>query len=166
MADIHIKGLSELQKYLDTLPAKIEKNVVRGAMRAGMKVVLPVVQSMVPTKTGLLKAGLKLGTRSRGGRVTAYVKATGPHAYLARWMEYGTKAHRISGRKGGFLSFGGKVVKAVDHPGIKDPKKFMRPALDSQAGAAVVAAAQYMKARLASKHGIDTADVVIGGEDE
>jgi hypothetical protein len=41
----------------------------------------------------------------------------------------------------------------------------MRPALDAQASAAVVAAAEYMKDRLATKHGLDTSDVVIEGDE-
>lgn len=164
--EIHVKGLAELQKYLDTLPAKVEKNVLRGSLRAGMKTVLPVAQQNLSasSKTGLLRAGLKLGTRTRGGTVTAFVKASGPHAYLAPWVEFGTKAHNIAAKKGGWLSFGGIFAKDVAHPGAR-PRKFLRPALDQQASAAVVAAAEYMKNRLATKHGIDTSDVVIDGDE-
>lgn len=164
MADIHVKGLAALQKVLDQLPAKIERNVLRGSLRAGMAVVLPVAKHGVRRVSGKLQDGLKLGTRTKGGRVTAFIKASGPHAFLAKWVEFGTAAHKISAKSGGMLSFGGRFVKSLQHPGAK-PRKFMRPALDSQASAAVNAAAQYMKARLASKHGLDTAHIQLDGDE-
>lgn len=34
--EISISGLKELEEVLNTLPAKIEQNVMRGAMRAGL----------------------------------------------------------------------------------------------------------------------------------
>jgi hypothetical protein len=40
----------------------------------------------------------------------------------------------------------------------------MRPALDGQSSAAVVAAGEYIKKRLATKHGLDTADINIEAE--
>lgn len=162
--EIHVKGLRELQAFLDTLPAKVEKNIMRGALRAGMKTIQPVAKANVHSVSGLLAAGLKIGTNSRGGRVTASLKAKGPHAYLARWVEFGTRAHHIAAKKGGFLAFGGIFAKSIAHPGAK-PKPFLRPALDQQATAAVVAAAEYMKARLETKHGLDTADIVIDGDE-
>ena len=41
----------------------------------------------------------------------------------------------------------------------------MRPALDSQATRAVVAAGEYIKRRLATKHGLDTSGVMIEGDE-
>ena len=61
---------------------------------------------------------------------------------------------------GGALSFGGGALQHVDHPGAR-AQPFMRPALDARASDATVAAAQYMKERLATKHGLDTGDVEI-----
>ena len=51
----------------------------------------------------------------------------------------------------------------MNHPGFR-PKPFMRPALDSQANNGVLAAADYIKKRLATKNGINTADIDIGME--
>lgn len=163
MADTHVKGLAELQKFLDTLPAKVEKNIMRGALRAGMKVVQPVAKENVRKVSGLLAAGLKIGTRSRGGRVTAMLRATGKHGFVAKWIEYGTKAHNIAAKLGRDLSFGGIFRGVVAHPGAK-PKPFMRPALDGQAQGAVIAAAEYVKNRLATKQGLDTSYVMIEGD--
>lgn len=166
MADIHVTGLKELNEFLDTLPAKMQANVMRGALRAGMNVVKPVAAGGVHSVSGLLAAGLKVGTRVRGGTVTARLRATGVHAYIASWVEFGTKAHPIPKRGvvGTILSIGGRFFKSVQHPGAR-PKPFLRPALDSQAQAAVVAAAEYMKRRLETKHGLDTSGVKIEGDE-
>ena len=40
MSEIRVKGLAELQDFLDKLPQKIETNIMRGALRAGAKPVL------------------------------------------------------------------------------------------------------------------------------
>lgn len=159
MSEIKVKGLAELNAFLQQLPAKLEANVLRGALRAGAVVIRDEAKAHAAVHTGALRDGIKVSTRSRRGRVTASVKAGGPHGYLAHWLEFGTKPHRIVA-KGKGLFFGGLFAHAVDHPGTS-PRPFMRPALDSRATAAVVAAAEHMKRRLATKHGLDTADVEI-----
>ncbi len=162
--DVHVRGLAELQKFLDQLPAKIEANVMRGALRAGMNVVKPAAQSGVHSVSGELAKGLRVGTKRKGGVVISYLRARGPHGFVARWVEYGTAAHPIVSRGGHSLAFGGRFVKSVLHPGAK-PKPFMRPALDTQAQAAVIAAGEYTKNRLATKEGLDTSHVTIQGDE-
>jgi len=123
---------------------------------------LPVAKSNIHSVSGELAKGLKLSTNSKGGKVTASIKAKGEHGYVARWVEYGTKPHLITAKPGGGLKLpDGTVLSSVWHKGAK-PHPFLRPSLDRQASAAVVAAAEYMKARLATKHGLDTADIEIG----
>lgn len=159
----HVKGLDALQKFLDTVPVKIEKNIMRGALRAGMNVVKPVAQSNVHSVSWLLAKGLKVGTRARGGTVTANLKATGPHAFIARFLEYGTAAHVISGKVGGMLSFGGVVRRAVNHPGAR-PKPFMRPALDAQSQPALIATGNYVRGRL-TKDGLNASHIMVEGDE-
>ena len=161
MTETHVKGLAELQKFLDQLPAKLEANVMRSALRAGANIVKAQARQNVPVKTGKLRDGLKVSTSSRRGRVTAKVKATGKHAHIAPWLEYGTAAHKITAKKGKGLFFGGLFVKGVQHPGFR-PKPFMRPALDSKAQEATIAVGEAIKKRLAKKHGLDASDVEIG----
>ena len=165
MSDVRVKGLSDLNKFLQQLPAKVEQSVLRGALRAGANVVMAEAKAndWFPVDSGLLRDGLKVTTNSRRGRVTAKVKATGKHAFIAPWLEYGTAAHKITAKKGKGLFFGGLFVKGVQHPGSR-PKPFMRTALDGGAQDAVVAAAEYMKRRLATKNGLDTSSVEIEAE--
>ena len=162
MSNVHIKGGAELNKFLQQLPVKIEQSVLRGALRAGANVVMAEAKANVPVESGQLRDGLKVSTSSRRGRVTAKVKATGKHAHIAPWLEYGTAAHKITA-KGKGMFFGGLFVKGVQHPGSR-PKPFMRPALDGRAQEAVSAAARYMKQRLATKHGLDTSGIEVDDE--
>lgn len=160
MSDVHVTGMKELAKFLDTLAPKIQKNVLRGALRAGMKEVAEDAKAGASVASGLMRDGLKISTNSKGGVVTASLKAKGKHGPLAHLIEFGTAAHRIKAKDGGALKFGGGMVQHVDHPGAR-AQPFMRPALDTRASDATMAAAQYMKERLATKHGMDTSDVEI-----
>jgi HK97 gp10 family phage protein len=156
-ADLYFRGLSDLQAFLDKLPAKIERNVVRGALRAGANVVKPIAQANIHDVSGHLAASLKVTTQSRGGRVTASVYT---REFYAHFVEYGTGPHRIAAYRAGALVINGRLVKSVEHPGAR-ARPFLRPALDTQAGAAVLAAAAYIRSRLATKEGLDTADVTV-----
>lgn len=169
-----VKGLAELQKVLDTLPAKLEKSIMRGALRAGVRTIVPIAKSNIHNVSGELARTLDrkeaIGTKTRGGRVTARLRAgsglgakgTEP-ANLPIWLEFGTAAHRIVAGAGKRLFFG-IFAKSVRHPGAR-PRPFMRPALDAGAAGAVIAAANYIKDRLSKKNGIDTSYIRIEGDD-
>lgn len=181
MSEIHVRGLADLQKLLDTLAPKLERNVLRGAMRAAANVVKDEAKALCPVGppsatgakryklyTGALRDSIRVSVRAKGGRVTASVKAggrlkNGADVWYAPIVERGAVAHKIKAAKGGFLAIGGGVYRSVDHPGMK-AKPFLRPALDARAQDAVVAAGEYMKARLASKHGLDTSGIKIEAE--
>lgn len=148
MADlINVKGMKELGEFLTQLPDKLQNNVMRGVLRAGAVVLQQEVIANVPVKSGVLKKGIKVSTRARRGIVKASVKATGKHAHIAHWLEYGVTAHVIKPRRKKSLVFGNLLVKGVNHPGFK-PKPFMRPAADMRAQQAVQAMAKQLKARL------------------
>jgi len=157
--NVHVKGLSELQAFLTALPAKMEANIMRSALRQGANVVKDEAKAKAPVATGLLRDGLKVSTRSRRGVVTASVKATGKHAYIARWIEYGTAAHEIGTKDGGSLFFGGIFAEKVQHPGSR-PKPFMRPALEGKSQDALIAVGEAIKKRL-TKQGLNVAGVEI-----
>lgn len=161
MSEIRVKGLSDLQRALETLPARIERNVLRGALRAGANVIKPAAKANVHSVSGALAKSIKVRADARGGRVTASVYT---RHFTAQWIEYGTKPHLVEPETRRALLIGGLFVRAwAKHPG-GSPRAFLRPALDTHAQAAVVAAAEYMKARLATKHGVDTADIHVEPE--
>lgn len=157
MSDATVTGLKELQAFLDQLPAKMEANIMRSAMRQGANVVLEEAKRNVPVKSELLRNGLKVSTGLRSGVVTAKVKAKGKHGPVAHLVEYGTAAHFIKPKTAKSLFFAGLMRDGVDHPGAK-PKPFMRPALDSQAQAALQAVGEAIKKRL-TKQGLDASGV-------
>ncbi len=160
MSITKFKGGAELQNALLTLAPKIEQNVMRGALRAGVKPIQVEARQNANKDTGLMAKGLKVSTRAKGGLVTASLKATGKHRSLAHWQEFGTNPHIIKAAPGSALNINGVFVKEVQHPGTA-PKPFLRPALDGKAGAAVNAVAGYVKQRLATKHGINTSHIEI-----
>jgi HK97 gp10 family phage protein len=160
VSEIHIKGGRELQKFLDTLPARLEANIMRSALRQGAKVVLEEAKQNVPVQDGKLRDSLKVSTRMRKGVATASVRSK---LFYSRFVEYGTKPHTIAAKKGGWLSFGGFFAKSVEHPGAT-AKAFMRPALDSQAQEALNAVAQQIRKRL-TKEGLNTSDILLEGDE-
>lgn len=185
MANVTVSGLVELQTFMDQLAPKLERNVMRGALRAGINVIKAQAKATCPVGppsetgrkryklyAGALRDSIRSGVYAKGGRVTAYlrvggkVKKTGADVWYAHLIEYtGAVPHTIKAPVGKALTVGAgiKTVVEVDHPGMK-PRPFLRPAFDGRAQAAVVAAAEYMKKRLATKHGLDTVDIAIGAE--
>lgn len=178
---VNIKGLDELQKLLDTLPAKLESNVMRGALRAGASVIREQAKANVPVGrpsaknarlygayAGALRDSIKLSVSLKRGVIKATIRAGGKKSggadvYYATMVEMGTKPHKIKGRNGHALSFAGGLVQSVAHPGSRS-RPYMRPAFDAKAQAAIVAAAEYIKNRLSTKQGLDTAGISIGIE--
>jgi hypothetical protein len=151
VSDVAVTGLSDLQALLDTLPAKVEANLLRAAMRKGANVILKEARGNLAAK------GLKVSTNRSGGTVTASVKARGEHAYIANWIEYGVAAHGV--KKGADRSKGtGQDGKL--HPGFTE-RPFLRPAMDTRAADALLAVGESLKERLATKQGLDTQDIEV-----
>jgi HK97 gp10 family phage protein len=144
---VKITGLAELHKALQELPAKIERNVLRGGLRAGANVIREEARNRAPVKSGALRDSIRVSVRAKRGEVTATIKAGGKKAWYAHLVEYGTARHFIKPKNRQSLFFAGLMKEVVDHPGAQR-KPFMRPALDTKTQAAVEAAAAYMRARL------------------
>lgn len=166
---IGLKGGPELMQFLDQLPPKLEKNVLRGALRAGANVIRDEARANVPVKSGKLRRAIKTDTVTDGGLIKARVKLRGPHWFIGPFLEFGVAPHFIaagdsglSARKltqrlnrsggsnepGGAMKIGGQFVTgAVLHPGIP-ARPFLRPALDTRANEALRAVGAYMEQRL------------------
>lgn len=157
MPDVTVRGTEQLYRALQEFPVKFEKNVSRNALRAGMKVVQTEAVQLARKASGEYAKGLKISTRVRNGWAVAKLKSTGPHAYVGKWLEFGTKAHHIVAKKAKALSFGGIFRKSVDKGSKAYPH--MRPALDGKAAAAFWATAMYVKNALSTKGGVDTSGI-------
>lgn len=149
MAEFEIKGLAELHKTLQELPVTIERNIMRGGLRAAGKVIETEAKRLVRVESGEVRDSIRVSmrVRSKAGWVNAQVKAGGKKAWYARLVEFGTARHWIRPKNKKSLFFAGLMREAVDHPGAKK-RPFMRPAFDTKAKAAIEAMADYIRARL------------------
>ena len=179
-----ILGGVALDALLGTLPVNIEKNIMRGALRAGAKVFLNVVKQNIPADKGALRASARITTRARRGEVTASVKVGDKNVYYANMVEFGTRAHLISvqesekgvnkktGKALSMRTINKNVLKigntfvgpTVEHPGAK-PHPFMRPAAEAGFQAAVEAVQAHVRKRL-TKEGLSVPEPTPAGEAE
>lgn len=168
-----IIGGRRLHQELQSLPVRIERNILRAALGAGARVIRDEAKQNVPVQMGDLKRSIKVSTNSKRGTVTAKVKAGDKKAFYAHMVEYGTKAHvikvkeedrpinyRLTRRRGvltrvsirtinrrGLLIGNNFVGSRVDHPGAQ-PRPYLRPALDNKSDAAIAAVAAKVRERL------------------
>jgi hypothetical protein len=164
-----VKGREDVKAFIASIPTLCERSLLRGAARAAAKVVADEAKLRVISRE--VAAAIKIATKTTGGQIIAKVQVKGRGAYIAPWLEYGTDPHFISvddsqrggmsiGRinqqtKAGSLVINGQFVgDTVFHPGAR-PHPFLRPALDNKEGEAIVAAQNYINARV-SRAGIRT----------
>lgn len=151
-----IQGGRQLDQLLQTLPVKVEKNILRGALRAGAAVIRDEVQQRAPIDSGALRKSVRISSRSNKGRVSASVKVGNQEAWYAHLVEFGTRPHVIKAKPGRAMRFGGVTTAQVNHPGIA-PRPFIRPAVDASTAHALVEIPKYLRKRLTNQ-GINTPD--------
>lgn len=151
MADETIAGGRELDAFLQQLPVKVERNILRAALRAGANEFKEGAKQGVPVDEGDLKASIRVTTSARRGTVYARLRVGGKRAPHAHLVEFGTKPHKITPKKQHALSFNGRAVREVNHPGTK-AQPFMRPAADSRPPAAAAAVGAKIRERLTKEN--------------
>lgn len=161
--DFSVSGLREIDEALSTLPEKMQRNVMRAALRAGAKEIAQQAKQDAPKKTGKLADSVRVSSRIRYGMPEATVKAggklKGKNIWYAVIVEKGAVPHEIAVRKGTMSLFinGKPAGKSVQHPGFS-ARPFMRPAMNAKAKDAVGQTAEFIRDRLKTKFGIDIAD--------
>jgi len=74
-----IKGLAEIDEFLATLALKVQRNVLRGALRAGAKELETAAKAELASnnsvKTGALRDSIKASVRVKRGMPTATIRA-------------------------------------------------------------------------------------------
>lgn len=143
------RGLAELHKALQQLPVEIERKLLQGALRAGLKEMQAAAKANVPVKSGALRDSIKVRVRNKKDRwrLKGSVVAGNKTAYYAHMVEFGTAAHLIKPKNRKSLFFAGVMRELVEHPGAA-PKPFMRPAFDAAAAAAINAFADKVRTGL------------------
>lgn len=182
MTEKHIFGGQELAKLLQTLPVKLEKNIMRAALAAGARVIAQEAKANAPVGKpsnvaaekygaypGALRDSVRVTSRfTRDGKATASVKAggkakKGAKVFYAHMVEFGTGQHLIRPRAKKALQMGGQIVRGeVMHPGVR-PRPFMRPAADGKLAEATAAVTNYIRARLKTE-GVDVPAPAPGAE--
>jgi HK97 gp10 family phage protein len=156
---VNITGGKQLAEFLQTLPLKLERNIMRAALRAGARVIANEAKLNVPVQDGDLKRSIRTGSNAKKGRVEAYAKAGDKKAWYYRFVEFGTAAHIIKGKNGNMLKFTSRDGKSIAVPQVSHTgaiaKPYMRPALDTKGDEAVVAVTNKIRERL-TKEGINT----------
>lgn len=175
MSEFEVTGLAELYAALQELPVRIERNITRGALRAGAAIFRDEARANVPKDSGFLRKSIKSESDVRYGKAYGYVRIDRNKggAFYAHMLEFGTASYyagsgrskrqpyRIPkatiGRKKTantvskrlkFNTPGGFVIRnAVIHPGIK-PTFFMRKAFDRKQKEAMDAFRVYVENRL------------------
>lgn len=173
--EFEVTGLAELYAALQELPVRIERNITRGALRAGAAIFRDEARANVPKDSGFLRKSIKSESDVRYGKAYGYVRIDRNKggAFYAHMLEFGTASYyagsgrskrqpyRIPkatiGRKKTantvskrlkFNTPGGFVIRnAVIHPGIK-PTFFMRKAFDRKQKEAMDAFRVYVENRL------------------
>lgn len=171
MLEVQFTGLADLEKALQELAPKVQKNAIRGALRAGQKVILQAVKLAAPVgppsfgnrkyglQAGDLAKSARISIRARNGDLVASVKVGNSRVWYAHLVEFGTAAHVIAAQPGHALNVNGRDVKRVLHPGAQK-KPFMRPVFDSTTNqqGALEAFAAYMRKRVDAELAPDPAE--------
>jgi len=153
----NIVGGAALDALLQTLPANMEKNIMRTALRAGAAVMMAEVKQRIPVASGKLAASARITTKYSKGNVSASAKVGNSVAWYAHLVEFGTRAHLIKAKAPNTaLRFGGQTVREVMHPGTQ-ARPFMRPAADAGLTPAVAAVQAKIRQRL-TKQGLNAPD--------
>ena len=151
MSEFQIRGAAELQRTLQELPVRLERTVLRGALRAAAVEIQNEARAQAPVDTGNLRDSIRVSTGGkRNGYVFAHVKVGGTKkgdAFYAHMVEFGTKPHEIRPKNAPSLFIAGIMRAVVRHPGAQ-AKPFMRPAFDAKADSALERFGDYIKARL------------------
>lgn len=156
-----IRGGAEFEAFIDRFPDKMIRNVMRGAHRAGAAPIRDEAKRRAPKRTGGLAKAIKTSAPKVGdGYVTVSIKLYPPSKggsynwFLGLIYEYGSRGYtgklrggnrrRSDKMKSDGSTFYGIYPDIAAHPA----EPFMRPALDTMAGAAINAIGEYCARRL------------------
>jgi HK97 gp10 family phage protein len=138
-------SLRDLMRSLDNLPKELQKSAEKAVLRAGGKPILAAARAKVPVDTGNLKKSLGVSVHAnRAGWISARV---GPRKGFKGKSKTGRKRERAAkGKRGTFQE--NKLADAQEISWYVETgtprsaaRPFIRPAIDSAAGAVLEAMA-------------------------
>lgn len=140
MADVEIKGLSELKAALKELPKAIEQKCLKVAVMTGANVIKRAAQDLVVRRTGLIAKAIRIGFNKKESTPGKAVY----HVFVSMKVKDKLKKITRDAFYWRFLEFGTVKMSA---------KPFMRPAFD----ATNREAAEVIKGKLAERIEIEAA---------
>lgn len=114
-----LSGDNDLDAIFKNLEPKVQKKVLRPALRAAAKIIQTEAKARAPVKSGALRDSIKVraGARTRKGIVRVNVEMGEGNfkgeTFYGAFLEYGAPGHKLFGR-----------------PNPLPPQPFMRPAFD------------------------------------
>lgn len=124
--EFSLSGFEDVERLLNTFPEKVEKRLIKGALRKGALVLKKIAKSNAPVGTGKLRRSLAHRT-GRGPIAQVYVKGGKDGGWYANFVERGTEKHSL--RKGAKLARGTKQDQTIIHPGTR-ANPFLSKSLD------------------------------------
>ena len=120
-------GDAELQKLLNALPEKVQKKIMRQALREAAKVVAAEARARAPVGTGTLRDSIKVRA-AKGKRGTIGAEVVTGEGYFQGKTFYGA-----------FIELGTRKMGA---------KPFLRPAAAAARGRAIAVVAEAIRTRI------------------
>lgn len=133
-----VSGMDELLKNLQSLPEKVQKNILVGAVRASAKPIIAEAKSLVPKEHGELKKSIGV-TKVKVRKKTLVWFQVSPRTngkydgWYGRFIEFGTYSnldHSLVRQRTGKL--GKKRASVVAKGGGIKQHPFIRPAYEKE----------------------------------
>jgi len=169
-----VKGLADLDAYLQLVPKRMQKQGVRQGLTAAAAPVRDEARARAPKKSGKMAKAIKSGSprQNQDGTFSISIRLDGEHAFLGAFFEFGVTAHLIARTGAGQgkvairkaaegkgkistkpMKIGDRYVSGIiQHPGIA-AHPFLRPALDAKADESIQAYAGKIRDFLQGKTG-------------
>ena len=108
---VHVKGLSNLQKNMEELPAKVAKKGLRQALKKGGLVIRDAMVALAPKDTGFLAEHFNMKMKIRRDEIAGsiFIGPAGKIDYPA----YASGAYNIKRKANGKLAKLGRVAVAT-----------------------------------------------------
>jgi HK97 gp10 family phage protein len=126
--EITVEGADEVARKLKELPSKLEKKLMRQALKKGAEPILAEAISRVPVRTGNLASQMNVKSSTKGGQPTASI-GNGT-AYYAIMLEKGSTGpgKRVQ-KPTPFMAPGISAVKDAIHAVAEELKEHLDEAL-------------------------------------
>lgn len=167
---ITVTGLDQLQRALQQLPERLAKNVLRGAVAAGAKVIRDEARRRAPIYNGpdgtvprgvirraiyasssrqlttALSQGYIVNVRSGKKYQAVGKKGRNADAFFAPWVEYGH--YVVPRRPSGVTVRAHRAIYRTSKGQFVAPRPFMRPAFESKKEEALKVIKDYLTQRI------------------